>query len=264
MTGLMTKSSLYDMVSMVIPGYLFLLCAKMASGIKFGDDFGITTKAIVLFTASWVVGMLLHYVSKGIFDPVLRNLERDIKKAKVEAYKRIKQEKNIRDYNKAYYKLMPHYTDTVVPILEAHVSFIRSLLLVLPDVLYAVIIKSSSNYCSDDSCCWFMAYIILMMIIYLATFCISRHWNCRCLCLLAFLIFCIMIFAPIVLYFINKADVESMANVFVLPNGLLIFLVALLEVALFFVMRCRQKEIYKHVFEDDYYLRLIDSEKRRN
>jgi len=107
----------------------------MASGIDAGNEIDAVTKAFVLFTSSCVVGLFLHYTPKGIFDPVLRKLESDIRKAKETACKNIEQEKETRDYNKTYCKLMPHYTGTVVSILEAHVAFIRSMLLVLPRVV---------------------------------------------------------------------------------------------------------------------------------
>jgi len=252
---------LYDMVSMVIPGYLFILCAEMASGIKVSNDFDTLAKAVILFASSWFVGLLLHYASKGIFDPVLRNLECDIRKSRKCAAYTIRKELPIRDYNKAYYKLLPHYSASVVPILEAHVAFLRSMLLVLSAALYAIIIKSCSNYCFDSACCWFLAYIILMVAVYTISLGISCHWDNRSLRLLMFLIFCILILTPIFFYFLKKEDIEFMKNIFPLPNRLSFSILALCYVAMFFIMRHRQKEIYRHVFEDDYYMRLLDTEK---
>jgi len=90
-------------------------------------------------------------------------------------------------------------------------------------------------------------FIILIFAVYSISFCLFRHWNGHCLRLLIFLIFCILVLTPIFLYFIMESDVGLLEDVFPLPNRLSLFLVPLLEVALFFVMRCRQQEIYKHV-----------------
>jgi len=98
MTSLMTKSSLYDMISMIIPGFLFILCVEFASGIGVNNNFDNAAVGAVVFVLSYIVGLLLHIVSKKIFDSVIRNDDHDISIARSDTDNAIKKEKNIREY----------------------------------------------------------------------------------------------------------------------------------------------------------------------
>lgn len=53
----MSKSPLYDMVSMIIPGYLFILCVEIASGIGFDSNFYDWTASIITFVLSYTLGL---------------------------------------------------------------------------------------------------------------------------------------------------------------------------------------------------------------
>ena len=133
----MTKSTLYDMLSMIIPGYLLvlgvkLLCAPDCLAAGYTLD-----SVVVVFVLSYLLGLVLHHLSKLLFDPVLRN-----KPARIRAMHRkpdladeplddLTDDEVLARYYTAYYKVMRHYPYTAVPILEAQVSFIRSMVCVI-------------------------------------------------------------------------------------------------------------------------------------
>ncbi len=85
MTSLMTKSSLYDMLSMIIPGFITLFSFAKAVEMDqyFNKNAGLSiAHYICIFALSYLVGLIIHYFSKGLFDPCLRNNPKDIEIAK--------------------------------------------------------------------------------------------------------------------------------------------------------------------------------------
>lgn len=250
------------MVSMVIPGYLFILCVKIASGVKTSSCFDSITSAIIAFSFSWIVGFMLHFISKRIFDPILRNRATDIIDAEKETNKKIKKEWVIKEYYQKYYRLMPSYTNATVPILEAQVSFLRSMLVVVLAGVYAMIVKANSCYCFDDACYWAVSYVILMLLVYGGMCGIAKyqeHKYSLCVWLMALLAGFILL--PVALFYLCKSDIERMTALFCLPNCLTFHLLLLLEVMVFFIMYDRQKDIYRRVLEDFEYIHKFEGKR---
>lgn len=73
MTSLITKGSLYDMLSIIIPGYLvyFLLNVIFLSKLSVfnktlvNDD--VFASVVIVFVISYIVGMVIHLFSKRVF-----------------------------------------------------------------------------------------------------------------------------------------------------------------------------------------------------
>lgn len=196
MTNLITKSTLYDTLSMVIPGYLFLLCLyvmfKDFSRLNEVDDNRLSS-VVIYFTLSYLVGMIIHWVSKILFNRFLRNNDSAITKVKEEVAEEIEKRRELHttkeEYYQAYYAVLGK-SNTAVPILEAHVSFIRSMVIVIVMAIITLLSKGGDSG-------------LLPM--------------CDCCAIL---------------------------------------LLTLFEVVIVFMLFRKQNEIYRHVFEDEYYLSL--------
>lgn len=248
MTSLMTKSSLYDMVSMIIPGFLFILCVEFASGVGVDNNFDNVAIGIVVFVLSYIVGLLLHLISKRIFDSIIRNDYHDISTAHSDINNTIKKEKNIRDYYCKYYKLMPEYTNEVIPVLESQVAFLKSMLIVIPVAIMAVSVSPLKIF--DFGLCvsvLFVLYCICMFVICIWHFGLKEKtysnvsWK---------ILGNIVLFAlPLVLFVFCNKDWH-------ISNLVAAFILLLLEFLIYNIMRIKQKEIYKRIFEDDYYILL--------
>jgi len=260
----MAKSSLYDMVSMIIPGFLFILCVKEASGIEIKNEFDSITTAIIVFSFSWIVGFVLHYISKRIFNPILRNRPKDIIDAEKETDRNVRKESDLKDYYLKYYTLMPSYTSVTVPILEAQVSFFRSMLVVVLAGVYAMIVKANSSYCFDNASCWVIFYVILMLSV-CGVMCGIAQYHCNKynLCVWKMTILTGFILFPLALFYLYKSDIEQMTTLFYLPNCLTFHLLLLLEVIMFFIMYDRQTDIYRRIFEDFEYIHIINTKKKQ-
>ncbi len=142
MTNLMTKSSLYDMLSMIIPGFIMLFSIEQIVGCDadatetFSSSDGLAIpKYVCIFVLSYVVGLLIHYLSKKIFDRFLRNTPEHIRKAKeIFDKKRVEREEKenadamiLDDYYINYYNVIQKSS---VPAMEAQLSFLRSMVIV--------------------------------------------------------------------------------------------------------------------------------------
>ena len=130
MNGLASKLSLFDMVSMFIPGYLFLYLLKRAFFTDCLHECDELTYVVVVFTMSYITGMAIHQISKLIFK-FLRNNPCIISHSKKTCNKNndITQESkvvNLVEYYKAYYRVST-YTWSSIPVLEAQYSFLRSM-----------------------------------------------------------------------------------------------------------------------------------------
>ncbi len=86
MTNLMSKSSLYDMLSMIIPGFITLFLLAQIVGCDTMKIFCCNCLAVptyvCIFVLSYVAGLLVHYLSRAIFDRFLRNNPEHIEAAK--------------------------------------------------------------------------------------------------------------------------------------------------------------------------------------
>ena len=169
MTTLITKSTLYDTLSMIIPGYLILLWLKMALFPLAQYSLDIVSQGIIVFVISYLIGIALHIFTKHVFNPILRNKKSHIQKAYDKVGKRILLEEtdDIREiYYIAYYRVLTQYLYTTIPIIEAKVSFIRSMICVL--ILYLFIPYFIDNtFQLPCSICYWRLVIVLMLVILL-------------------------------------------------------------------------------------------------
>lgn len=144
MNGLMTRLSLYDMLSILLPGFLtvFLYCVifdKTTADFSSAWNYGETTFWIISFTMSYIVGYLIHLISKLVFKNLRHNNNLSVKAMKKfneDIRKRISEsveENDILDeksYYELYYKIHKNNAVDFLPILESQLSFFRSMTIV--------------------------------------------------------------------------------------------------------------------------------------
>lgn len=139
MNGLITRATLYDLLSMLIPGYLFLYLMKLIfipSGFEKSDEL---TYYIAVFALSYIVGMAIHLFTKLIFRK-LRNNPCIIKQTLNDFIKDHKLQIIMKDdvtteYLAAYYKASK-FSWSAIPTIEAQYSFLRSMVII--ESLYLV------------------------------------------------------------------------------------------------------------------------------
>ena len=159
MTSLLGKSTLYDMLACIIPGYLLLQLAKLlfAPNITLEiDNVNNVSIAIGVFTLSYLTGLLLKWLMENILNGFLRNTPNRIRSA----YKKSncifkegtlpdkegglsdkegtlpdkegalpdKEEDLMKKYYIAYYKALKGNMNSSIPTLEAQIAFLRSIL----------------------------------------------------------------------------------------------------------------------------------------
>lgn len=144
MNELMTRLSLYDMLSILLPGFLTIFLCDIAfnnisTGITSGWHYGATTFWIIAFIISYIIGYLIHLTSKVIFMNLRHNTNlssKAMKKFDSDIKKRISEstgENNILDeksYYELYYKIHKKDALVILPILESQLSFFRSMTVV--------------------------------------------------------------------------------------------------------------------------------------
>lgn len=159
MNTLSTKSSLYDLLSMIIPGYLviFLFHEAFFQHCKWIYDdvtFGITA-----FAVSYIVGLALHWFSKQVFR-TLRNCKCLTSMARDKVNKVLEREGKTKieteDYYEAYYAAS-NYVWSSVPVLEAQYSFLRSAVIV--EVLYLIL------GCKAFDCSCVISFLAILLVI---------------------------------------------------------------------------------------------------
>lgn len=169
---------MYDMLACIIPGYLVLLWGK----IMFFEDVNINISnisiAIVVFVFSYVIGLLAKGIMEKITNPILRNEPEKIRKAYIASKiifnkRRLPKNKNklLKQYYIAYNKAIKGNPNTSVPILEAQIAFLRSLIPLF--ALYFVTIQCWHNnlHIAINSC------FIAMFLICVASGCIILVFN---------------------------------------------------------------------------------------
>ena len=160
MNGLTTKVSLYDLLSMIIPGYLFLYLLKRAFFSEYSQTCDESTYLIVVFSCSYIIGLAIHYIAKLIFKS-LRNNKCIITRTREKFYNlnnvSIESKKDIlSEYMDSYY-IASKYNWSSIPVLEAQYSFLRSMILV--ELAYLLLgCKASLSICQ-------MSIIALVLII---------------------------------------------------------------------------------------------------
>ena len=67
MTSLIGKTGLYDLLSMVLPGYLMLFLISKALCVDYNWEYDEITCAVSVFCVSYVLGIIVHYFSRIVF-----------------------------------------------------------------------------------------------------------------------------------------------------------------------------------------------------
>lgn len=189
MTNLMSKTSLYDMLSSVIPGYLLLkgcivLFHPRLNCILDNCLFG----TVAIFSLGYICGLMLKFLSNCIFGKALNSIclircvYVRMQKEGGEKYSVSLPENDmaIRSfYNVKYYYVLLNYMSSAISVLESQVAFLRSMAMVL--FFYIVfperIIVGLLNL--DESCdlrfflLVFLVIVVIMMF-YIQTIIIRR------------------------------------------------------------------------------------------
>lgn len=138
MTTLMGKTGLYDLLSMVLPGYLMLFLISKVFFADYNWEYDDITYAVSVFCVSYVLGIIVHYFSRLIFGWLSsRSLkERAFLKFTKDTDFRNSKEIN-RDYKLTtawyynnYYRLWGKGSLSFIQALEIQLTFLRSLVVV--------------------------------------------------------------------------------------------------------------------------------------
>lgn len=147
MNGFLSKVALFDLLSMIVPGYLVLFLISRCFIDSPVWPYDELTFYVATFTVSYIIGMLIHYLARFIFN-CLRNNECLIKSARKRFYrfqKNAKQKEHetdlshetlMEEYYAAYYRVSMNYCSSSLSVLEAQYSFLRSMVIV--GILYLV------------------------------------------------------------------------------------------------------------------------------
>lgn len=147
MNGFLSKVTLFDLLSMIVPGYLVLFLISRCFIDILVWPYDELTFYVATFTVSYIIGMLIHYLARFIFN-CLRNNECLIKSARKRFYrfqKNAKQKEHetdlnhealMEEYYAAYYRVSMNYCSSSLSVLEAQYSFLRSMVIV--GILYLV------------------------------------------------------------------------------------------------------------------------------
>jgi len=194
-----SKMTLYDMLAMVIPGFLLLLmlqltfCGNFCIAIPGCENSLIT--GTLIFIASYVVGMIYNKISftniKWILNCLSKkcylvdkiaeyvkltynfrnNKDRISKEGHKfeEKYKNDKEDKendpyNLHNYYKAYYVLMEKNCLNSIPVLEAHVAFLRNMIPVVILYIFPLLIRFEYIFGKSSHLCNFIAGLIVIAI----------------------------------------------------------------------------------------------------
>lgn len=163
MTSLMNRLSLYDMLSMVIPGYLTLFLSARTFAIKVSWPDNSLIYVVVTFCASYVIGLVIHRISRWVFGWLRHNswlnnaahidFLHDLAKREEEIKKSHDDKLSQEWYYRTFYTLWKDASLSHIPPLEAQLSFCRSLCIV--GVLYLLM---GWRFISE---CWIMSAITL-------------------------------------------------------------------------------------------------------
>lgn len=147
MNGFLSKVTLFDLLSMIVPGYLVLFLISRCFIDSPVWPYDELTFYVATFTVSYIIGMLIHYLARFIFN-CLRNNECLIKSARKRFYRfqknakqkehetDLKHETLMEEYYAAYYRVSMNYCSSSLSVLEAQYSFLRSMVIV--GILYLV------------------------------------------------------------------------------------------------------------------------------
>ena len=145
MFSLFERVSVYDMLSMVIPGYLVAIFLLRILVPELPLDYGNPTLWIVAFCVSYIIGICVHYGSRIIFGWLGHNqwlADKAYSKAQADISRRrdVAQSGNPatsqENYYALYFKFWGNAALSYIPQMEAQLSFLRSMCVV--GVLYSV------------------------------------------------------------------------------------------------------------------------------
>lgn len=178
------------MLACIIPGYLLLLLANLLFAPNITLEIDNVSKAIGVFTLSYLTGLLLKWLMENILNGFLRNRPNRIRSAynksncifkeetlpdKKEALPDKKgalpdkEEDLMQKYYIAYYKALKGNMNSSIPTLEAQIAFLRS---ILPAIFlylatsYCWLVKIGHGYC---------LFIFITIIILIG--CIALIWH---------------------------------------------------------------------------------------
>lgn len=178
------------MLACIIPGYLLLLLANLLFAPNITLEIDNVSKAIGVFTLSYLTGLLLKWLMENILNGFLRNRPNRIRSAynksncifkeetlpdKKEALPDKKgalpdkEEDLMQKYYIAYYKALKGNMNSSIPTLEAQIAFLRSILPVIFLYLatsYCWLVKIGHGYC---------LFIFITIIILIG--CIALIWH---------------------------------------------------------------------------------------
>lgn len=207
------KTSLFDLVSMIIPGYTLIFSITGIFGKLEDLQINSMVYLVPILAASYIVGMFIHHLSKLLFDPIFKENIGQIKRAHEEVYggidknaddylERKSDEKVKETYYERYYISIDRYKKSNIHILEAQFSFIRSMIVVIPFLAYLLnegsynFEKTSiTNYCIALPCiifCFIKAHKTKLFNLFSSKCFFWTLW-----------IFCILIILGVVFYLLN-------------------------------------------------------------
>jgi hypothetical protein len=172
--NLSSKITMYDVIAMVIPGFLLLMLFPICCDCQFRIFDGISEvyAGIMIFIACYAIGLIYHKAVECLFNKIgFRNNLKGIEKSAKQFFNNYEENggnaKNKNDlcynrheYYKAYYALMKNNMLNSIPTLEAQVAFIRN---VIPIILLYIIALCCccNNPFGFNPCC--LAIVLLLV-----------------------------------------------------------------------------------------------------
>lgn len=164
------------MLACIIPGYLLLLLANLLFAPNITLKIDNVSIAIGVFSLSYLTGLLLKWLMENILNGFLRNTPNRIRKA----YKKSScifektslpdnEDELIKLYYIAYYKAIKGNLNSSIPILEAQIAFLRS-------VLPIIFLYLATSYCwSAKIEHGYCVFIFITIAIFIG--CIALIWH---------------------------------------------------------------------------------------
>ena len=146
MDSVFHKNALYDFLSILVPGSLLLLWVDVSFSPNSSD---ITCEncgffsCVLIFVACYALGSFAKLMGEMLFCSLLRNRDKDLRNSlehsdingDISEFVTIKGkgvDEFRREYYKYYYVAVNGRRNTAIPVLEAKVAFLRSMLAVFP------------------------------------------------------------------------------------------------------------------------------------
>lgn len=185
MDKMINSSTIYDVLSAIIPGYLIcflfqLLFVPKGFSVKGFDNL---SSGVILFVTSYLVGLLFKTILEYLFSPILKNRTWLIKRAckaseideqeKKEILDENDEAKLKRKYYFHYYKAVNNNVKSSIGTIEMQIAFVRSMSAII--LLYMFVVPKVSAY--FELCCnygltlfiglLFLEILILALVFYL-------------------------------------------------------------------------------------------------